>query len=157
MLCERYYPAMAAIAYCILHDRHLAEDTVQEAYARALEKLPDLRKPEKFTGWLKTICRNTAINIARQQKRTAAIEDAGQLAAPESKDTALHDDLHKAILKLPEKSRELVMLRYFANLSHDQIAEIAGMTPAAVNAKLCRIRKKLENTLKKTIDKEGEK
>ena len=154
MLCEHYYPAMVAVSYCILHDRHLAEDAVQEAYARALEKLPDLQKANKFTGWLKTICRNTAINMLRKRAKTIAIEDTDQIPAPANCDTALQEQVHIAIAKLPDKAHELIMMRYFANLSHDQIAEVAGITPAAVNAKLCRIRKKLEKILNKTIDKE---
>ena len=157
MLCSHYYPAMTAIAYCILHDRHLAEDAVQESYARALEKLPDLRKPAKFNGWLKSICRNTAINIARQQKRTASIEYAEQIPAAENNDNEMTNEIQKAISKLPEKARELVTMRYFANLSHEQVAEVAGLTPAAVNARLCRIRKTLEKTLNKTINQEKQK
>ena len=67
-LAERYYAAMTAAAYCVLQDWHLAEDAVQEGYAQALVKLPDLRQAERFGPWLRSICRNMAINTARLVK-----------------------------------------------------------------------------------------
>jgi len=46
-LCSRYYPAMVAIAHSILGDRHLAEDSAQQAFAKAAVKLHQLTRKNK--------------------------------------------------------------------------------------------------------------
>jgi RNA polymerase sigma-70 factor (ECF subfamily) len=154
-LCEQYYAAMTAVAYCVLNDRHLAEDAVQEGYARALVKLPDLRHVEKFGSWLTSICRNMAINIARKQNRCMSIEDVGQLKANKSENSQNHREIHRAIAKLPTQTRELLTMRYFSNMSYEQISDVSGLTIAAINARLHRARKKLAKSLRNTVDVEG--
>ena len=74
-LCQRYYPAMIAIAHSILGDGHLAEDAAQQSFAKAVRKLPQLKNKDKFAGWLAVICRNAAIDLARQQKQLQSAED----------------------------------------------------------------------------------
>jgi len=54
-LCSRYYTAMVAIAHAKLGDRHLAEDAAQEAFAKACEKLGQLKNENKFAYWLAAI------------------------------------------------------------------------------------------------------
>ena len=154
-LCERHYAAMTAVAYCVLNDWHLAQDAVQEGYARALVKLPDLRHPEKFGPWLTSICRNMAIDIARKQNRCRRIEDAHQLQADESDNTRDHREVHLAIAKLPPQTRELLTMRYFNNMSYEQMSDVSGLTIAAINARLHRARKTLAKLLRNTVDVEG--
>ena len=64
-LCRRYYPAMVAIAHCVLGDRHLAEDVAQETFANAVRKLSQLKNKNQFAAWLAAICRNVAKDTAR--------------------------------------------------------------------------------------------
>ncbi|MHC4099173.1 MAG: RNA polymerase sigma factor, partial [Planctomycetota bacterium] len=61
-LCRRYYPAMVAVAHSIIGDRHLAEDAAQQAFAKAVCKLPQLKNKTKFAAWLAVICRNVALD-----------------------------------------------------------------------------------------------
>ena len=49
-LCEQYYPALVAIAYSQLADRHLAEDAAQGALLAAYRDIAGLKKPERFAG-----------------------------------------------------------------------------------------------------------
>jgi RNA polymerase sigma factor (sigma-70 family) len=65
MLCRRYYPAMVAIAHSIIGDRHLAEDAAQQAFAKAVRKLSQLKNKTKFAAWLAVICRNVARDMTR--------------------------------------------------------------------------------------------
>ena len=64
---KSYYNSMVAIAYAVLTDHHLAEDAVQQAFAKALTKMNTLKKPESFAAWLARICRNTANDIAKKK------------------------------------------------------------------------------------------
>jgi len=72
-LCRRYYPAMVAIAHSILGDRHLAEDAAQQAFAKAALKLPQLKKENRFAGWLAVICRNVAKDMARRTENLCTL------------------------------------------------------------------------------------
>jgi hypothetical protein len=72
-LCKKYYPVMVGIAYCYLNDRDLAEDAVQEAFYDAFCCISKLSKPERFYKWLSALCRNTAIDIAKANKRQEKI------------------------------------------------------------------------------------
>ncbi len=154
-LAKKYYPAMTAVAYCVLNDRHLAEDAVQETYARALIKLPGLNKAKKFGSWLAAICRNTAINMAHKQSRCMDIEEAEQIPAACYDNSQDYSEVHQAILALPTKTRELLTMRYFSNMSYEQISQVTGLTIAAINARLHRAKKKLAKTLRNTINTEG--
>src|SRR4030042_3688966 len=69
-LCQRYYAAMAAIAYSVLADHQLAEDAAQESFARALVNLKNLKTKSRFAPWLAAICRNVAKDmVAAKAKR----------------------------------------------------------------------------------------
>ena len=63
-LCERYYPAMVAIAYSRLSDRDLAQDTAQEAFFVAFRNISKLKKESHFSRWVAGICRNIASDMA---------------------------------------------------------------------------------------------
>jgi len=58
---------MVAVAYGVLRDHQLAEDAVQEAFARGLVSLQKLKEPAKFAPWLARICRNVAVDMARNR------------------------------------------------------------------------------------------
>ncbi len=154
-LCERYYSAMVAVAYSVLHEKHLAEDAVQEAYARALVKLPGLRDAKMFGPWLKRICRNMAIDMSRKREFCVNIDDAAQLPTSQCDNDAGHMEVHQAIAKLPMKAQELLAMRYFSNMSYEQISEVSGLSIAAINSRLNRARKKLAKILKNSVEVEG--
>ncbi len=70
---------MTAIAYNVLGDHHLAEDAVQEGFGRALVKLPGLKKPESYGGWLGRICRNAAIDAVRARKQFSGSDQSSTM------------------------------------------------------------------------------
>ena len=85
-LCQRYYPAMVAIAHSMLGDRHLAEDAAQQAFAKAAVKLPQLKKESRFANWLAVICRNVAKDIARRAENLHSTDDLAIAAAKSNND-----------------------------------------------------------------------
>ncbi len=91
-LYERHYVRMVGVAYCILSDRHLAEDAAQEAFAIACRELGRLRRAEKFASWLGVLCRNAANRIARRRTEFVASEDV-----PAPRSDASRDGLHQAV------------------------------------------------------------
>jgi RNA polymerase sigma-70 factor (ECF subfamily) len=146
-LCRRYYPAMVAIAHSLLGDRHLAEDAAQEAFAKAAVKLPQLRQTNKLAGWLATICRNEARDMARQQNGLrAANEFSTETAKSESGDSG--DAIRQALKQLTEQAREVVYLRYYDGLSYEQISAVLGISEQAINGRLRRAKRKMADYLR---------
>ena len=145
-LYERYYGPMAALAWSVLGDHHLAEDAAQQAFAVACDRLGRLRKKEKFAGWLAGICRNTAREMVRSQRKAAPPEPLPETNAPT--DGENHDgQVRRAIRQLPDRAREVIVLRYYNNLPYDRIGAVLGVSEAAVHGRLIRAKRKIKKYL----------
>ena len=146
-LCQRYYSAMVAIAHSQLGDRHLAEDAAQETFAKAAVKLPQLRQANKFAGWLATICRNEARDMARRANGLQTTDEFSTIAAESQRDDS-GEAVRKALKKLTEPARELVFLRYYDGLSYEQISAVLGISEQAINGRLRRAKRKMADYLR---------
>jgi RNA polymerase sigma-70 factor (ECF subfamily) len=147
-LCRRYYPAMVAIAHSQLGDRHLAEDAAQEAFAKAAVNLPQLRQTNKFAGWLATICRNEARDMARRQNGLQTTDEFSTIATKSQRDDS-GDVVRQALKELTEPARELVFLRYYDGLSYEQISKVLGISEQAINGRLRRAKRKMADYLRR--------
>lgn len=150
-LVDKYAAALGAVAYGILSDASLAEDVVQETFARATKQLHTLDGVEKLGGWLMTIARNVAVDMHRKRRREAPYMDDVRIAktqpAQEAARAELREGLRKAVSSLPEDQRDLYAMKYVAGLSYQEMGDALGMTSGAVGQKLCRIRQKLRRKL----------
>jgi RNA polymerase sigma factor (sigma-70 family) len=147
-LCERYYAPLAAVAYSVLRDHQLAEDAVQEAFARGLVSLRRLKESAKFAAWLAQICRNVAVDIARDRPpHVVAIDvsDAGDRDSDESTKRVVRE----AIKRLPAGMREVVILRYYHGCSYEQISAVLGLSKMSINGRLTRAKRKLAKYLRR--------
>lgn len=146
-LYRRHYAAVVGVAYCALADRHLAEDAAQEAFVIACRELGQLRRAERFAPWVCTIARRVAVRMARSRPRRAALDES--LAAPVADPGPHHSDLvRQAVMELPERARQVVVLHYFTGLTHKQIAASLGLSLEAVEGRLVRARWKLADRLR---------
>lgn len=147
-LYERYYPTLVWLAYAVVLDRDWAEDIAQQTFVKACEKLADLRKPERFTGWLTRICRNTAHQALRDRKRlsTKTAEPAACDGDPlaEREQRAI---VKAAVDRLSPMYREIVVLHYYHHCSYEQLREILGLSDSSVRGRLFRARRKIERFL----------
>ena len=146
-LCRRYYPAMAAIAYAVVGDHQLAEDAAQESFARALVNLRRLKNRNRFAPWLAAICRNVAKDMVATKARYISAEDLSQVAE-KNNDDGNSRMIRRAIEQLPAAEKELIVLRYYNNLSYERIGAILGTSPAAINGRLTRTKRKMAKHLR---------
>jgi RNA polymerase sigma-70 factor (ECF subfamily) len=146
-LCRRYYPAMVAIAHSLLGDRHLAEDAAQETFAKAAVNLPQLRQANKFAGWLATICRNEARDMARHENEPKITDEFSRTAAKSEREDS-SNAVRQALNKLTKPARELVFLKYYDGLSYEQISKVLGISEQAINGRLRRAKKKIADYLR---------
>ena len=111
---------------------HDAEDAAAEALLAALEAYPTLRPDSNVRGWLVTIAHRKALDVLRRQARQAV--PVAELPEPgASGEPAVVDEtLWTAVRALPDKQRHAVTYRYVADLSYADIAELMGVSEAAV-------------------------
>jgi len=158
-LCERYYPALVAIAHSRLAERHLAEDAAQEALLAAYRDIARLKRPEQFAGWLAAICRNIATDMAKARAR--ACEKYAEIADPIDPVDPVDGESDVAVVReivgqLEPDARDIVYLRYYNQLTYDQIARMLGISEEAVNGKLRRARARIRHELQRHKSMETE-
>jgi RNA polymerase sigma-70 factor (ECF subfamily) len=150
--CERYGSTLYAVAYAVLGDGALAEDAVQETFARAAANPRSVIGVERLGPWLAGITRHAAIDMARKRRREEPLGERETAArhTPYGEATRheLRDHLQQAVDRLPADQREIFALKYIAGLRYADIARVVGTTPEAVSQKLWRIRQKLQEELK---------
>ena len=147
-LCQRYYAAMVAIGYSVLGDHQLAEDAAQESFARALVSLRKLKKQTRFAPWLAAICRNVAKDMVATKARQINTDDFSQVA----KDYNHNENarlIRQAIEQLPVSAKELIVLRYYNNLSYEEISSVLGISKPTINGRLTRAKRKMAKYLKR--------
>jgi RNA polymerase sigma-70 factor (ECF subfamily) len=147
-LYRRHVDKAVAIAYCQLLDRGLAEDAAQESFAEACRQLHSLRNGAKFAYWLGTICRRIAGRMIKSKRFCRELPEQ-ELVAPAAADS--HSDaVRAAVAQLPASAKEVIVMHYFGDLSHDEIAATLDISPSAVHGRLVRAREQLRRQLAHT-------
>lgn len=124
-------------ARSILRNRADAEDAVQTAALRGLERLGGYDERRPFKGWWFAILHNCCIDMLRRTRRrpTSAIE--GDIADDRPDEPPPDwDALDRALETLSDSHGEIVRLRYFAGLSYAEIAEALSVPPGTVMSRL---------------------
>ncbi len=138
-----------ALARVVVRDAAAVDDVMQEAFIRAYDRLGTLGEPAHFPAWLGTIVRNEAVTWLRRNARRAHSLDGAQTRsleplAPEP----LEPDPRLASLAAARASlspayRDIIALKYEADLDYLQIAETLGLSVANVEKRLYRARQAL--------------
>jgi RNA polymerase sigma-70 factor (ECF subfamily) len=153
-LAERYQGVLRSHLTRELRDRNEAEEAAQEALVRAYFWLPNLRNRASFFSSLIGIANRVAKEHRRSRQRDRRIAIAAADAATrrefgqDQPDAVLDAALADAIASLPEQQRQVVLLRYYAQLSCKAIAQQLDMPLGSVTKTLSRayltLREKLQ-------------
>lgn len=148
LLLEPLLSQAAGYARSILHNRDDAADAVQQAALRGLERIDTFDVSRPFKGWWFAILRNCCIDMIRRSRsmQTENLEnlDAANHAPP---DPSEWKQLSTAIGRLPEHHREILQLRYFADLSYRELSESLGIPQGTVMSRLHLARKALQTQM----------
>lgn len=120
-----------------------AADLVQDVFAIALERLPQLVEPAAFPGWLMAIARNRSADHVRAKKPTDELAEIA-VAAPRSAEVA---EVLAALRALPEAYQETMILRLVEGMSGPEIAVQTGLSEGSVRVNLHRGMKLLRERL----------
>ena len=150
----RYGDGILRLCLLYLGDRQLAEDAFQETFAKAWRRQDTFRGESSIKTWLSHIAVNTCRDMLRRgwfrlMKRSEPIESLFALAAPQEEARA---DVRDAVLALPGKYREVIVLYYDQEMTLKEIAETTEMTVNSVSTRLRRARALLRKALGEEVD-----
>lgn len=151
-LLRRYQGRLLNYIIQLVGNRQLAEDVIQETFVKAIVTIRQGNYTEsgKFGAWLSRIARNLVIDHFRQEKSEPTVSadnaDVDILNRKELSDVTIEDDLvdlqirddvRRIIRELPHAQRQVLVMRYYRNLSFKEIAE---KTDVSINTALGRMR-----------------
>lgn len=154
IMIQKYRESLLYHAICIVKDRDEAYDLVQEVFIRAIreERLftPDFR----IKAWLYRVTSNLCFNLVRNKKRRSAILDAAKMSDRSDADQ-LADifsderrvEVLRAISTLSEEHQNILMMRYYNDLSYKELSEVLDVKLGTVMSRLSRARSKLLEVL----------
>lgn len=144
------YASFCRMASTVTGNVETAHDAVQEGFARALAHSGEYRGEGPLEGWVWRIVVRVALDARRNGRPCALYEsrEAGTTEwAPALPHPELDPQLADAMRALPERQRLIVFLRYFADLSHADIAALTGIRLGTVSATLAHAKTSLARRL----------
>ena len=137
---ERYY----RLAYSYMRNEDDALDVVQESAYRAIRDCRKVGNKDYLSTWIYRIVVNTALDMLRRKKKETTTEELPEIPV---EDQYRDLELRTVLNQLDDKSRTIILLRYFEDLKLEDIADIVGDNLNTVKARLYRSLKKLRLNL----------
>ncbi|MFQ5812763.1 MAG: sigma-70 family RNA polymerase sigma factor [Anaerolineae bacterium] len=150
-LVEAHQTAVYNLAYRMLGNAVEAEDAAQETFLRAYTRLNTYDSERKFSSWLLAIASHHCIDRLRRRRFTLSLDELPPwrwLASSSRPEEVViqseeRDEIHQLLDQLPPHYRAAVILRYWYDLSYQEIAEAMETTESAVKSTLYRARRRL--------------
>lgn len=170
-LLHRYRESVYFTMLRMCNNKDDAEDLTIEAFGRAFKRLEQYTPTYAFSTWLFKIASNNAIDFLRNKKKNSALSldtkmenDEGQEFSKNIKSQTLDPEEHiikkqkvemlrEVVDKLKPRYKELVKMRYYEELSYEEIAVKLDLPVGTVKAQLFRAREFLYNILKNSENK----
>ena len=150
---------MRRLARSLVRDDFSADEVTQRALVLALQRPPT--RADSLRGWLRTIVRNVAYRLHRDETRRRDWESSAcrESSVPSPGELAEHVELHRLVsqlvLGLREPYRSTVILRYFEDLTAREIADRQGVPPATVRSRIRRALSELKESLEVQFGEDG--
>jgi RNA polymerase sigma factor (sigma-70 family) len=139
-----HFRAFARVATAILGDPDVAHDAVQDAFATAVRKRTRFRGEAPLEAWLWRIVLNKSRDQRRHERLFASSSEAAVSPNGHEADAAVRT----VLAALPNRQREVIFLRYYADLDYRRIAELLGISEGTVAATLSAARSTLGERLR---------
>src|ERR1700683_4549152 len=159
-LYREYAPAMFRFCRRALPTREDAEDATMEIFMKLRDKLSQYDETRSFSAWLYRVAANHCWDILRSRKIRQAKETKGvenvplEPPAPSQLDKLIEqktsEEVRHALQKLGARARMALVLRYYSDMSYDEIADALGVRRAFVGVVLLRARHELRQALGET-------
>jgi len=138
-------PRLRRYARALVGDRATADDLVQDTLERAWVKFHLYREGTDLRAWLFTVMHNVHVNRVRAARATEPLdEELPEMAQRGTQGDALVlRDLDRAIVRLPDEQREVLLLVTLEDMSYDDVARTLGIPIGTVMSRLSRAREKM--------------
>jgi RNA polymerase sigma-70 factor (ECF subfamily) len=154
-LMHRYAGAVYNLTYRMLGSAEDAEDASQEIFLRAYTRLESFDRQRRFSTWLLSVGSNYCIDRLRRRRFSwltlddAAFELPSKERSPEriALDHEQQAIVQRALQHLPENYRMVTVLRYWNDLSYEEIANVTGLPESTIKTRLHRARHMLAKAL----------
>jgi RNA polymerase sigma-70 factor, ECF subfamily len=168
-LVDRYRARIINLAGRFINDRDRAQEIAQEVFLRVFIHRERYRPSGKFSTWLYTIAVNLAKNEIRRRVRSRGIvsldglleqagdssrimADSGPRPDRRLRQREIQERVERAISELPEKYRQVIILRDVQQLSYEEIEEILGIPGGTVRSRINRARASLQESLATLVE-----
>ena len=128
-LVDRYWPMAMALCISRISNVPDAEDIAQEGFIQAYQHLPTLKDPSRFAGWLTRIIQKKCVDYYRSSKKNRAVSlsvvdcvDVPAFASNPGLTASQIKMIRDNISKLPEKYQRVIIMRFMAGLSTQEIS-----------------------------------
>ncbi len=162
ILVKRFKDPLTNFVYRFVGDKDVCTDIVQDTMIKFYLNKDSYKSFAKFSTWIYTIAGNLAKNELKRRKRRVIlsihnddedhflqIEDKGFIAPDRAADNEIKSSIiQKALMKVKEVYREVVILRDVQGMSYEEIAEITGLSIGTVKSRINRGRSQLQKLLK---------
>ncbi len=147
-------------AYLVVRDHLLAEEVVQDAFAKTCEKIGGFDEERPFGPWFMRVVVNDAVKAARKRERAASREvndaeemllrlaDPGNGPHEEAEKAEAHRRVWRALEQLPPAQRAAVVQRYYLGMSESEMAVNSESPPGTIKSRLSAARKGLTRLLR---------
>ena len=158
ILVEKYQKSVHALVWRKIGDFHYAEEITQDTFCQVYKKLPTLRNPNQFAGWLYVIANRRCLNwLRKQEPAMQSLEDThveevekfsytrylSEHRETEAKEHR-HEIVKKLLARLPESERTVMTLYYLGEMTTKEISKFLGVSVKTISSRLLRARKRLQ-------------
>ena len=157
-LVKKYQKPVHALVWRKIGDFHIAEEITQDTFLKAYQKLPTLKKPQRFTSWLYVIAANNCKMWLRKKRlQTESIEETdsailekatySRYVIEEHEQTtaeAKREVVKRLLAKLQESDRTVITLHYFGDMSAADIGAFLGVSVNTIKSRLRRAQQRLK-------------
>ena len=142
-------------AVLLTGDRATAEDIVQDAFLGLYRALPRLRDEGRIAGYLRVSVVNGCRSVLRARRRASLVRVVHDPPAWSAEAAVMADEDRRAVIaaltRLPLRTREVIVLRYFLDLPHEEIAAILDVSRGTVSSTISRALDRLGRDLQESM------
>lgn len=148
----RYMQSAYYVALAFVHNQQDALDISQDAFIRAFRRIKKFDTEKPFFPWFYKILKNLCIDyFKRRQRRNEVPLESVRILGVEHEDREMKKALWKGIEELPPEQKEIIILRYFRQLSYHEMAEVLGKPIGTIMSSLYYAKKRLKEIVGKYL------
>lgn len=161
-LFSRYQKKLFTYIFHLIGNRDETEDILQNVFSKTYKNIKNFDTDRKFSSWIYRIAHNEAVNFLKRKSKRYTVSWEDITSSKDKLDTAANDEMpeekwmqqeinkemHQALSKLSKKYRQILELRYFKELSYEDISTMLDKPVNTVGTLINRAKKKLLDVVK---------